>query len=145
MIIAIRIKGIPSVPKDIEKTLHLLRLRQKFSATLLQENEITQGMLKKVHAYVAYGKIDKETLKELILKRGRLLGNKLIQIDAKNIDNFAESLIAGKARLQDMKLKPFFRLHPPRHGFKKSTLTLYPRGTLGNHNEKINELLRRML
>ena len=41
------------------------------------------------------------------------------------------------------KLKPFFRLHPPRKGIKSKKH--YPKGVLGNHGKKINELLERML
>jgi large subunit ribosomal protein L30 len=37
----------------------------------------------------------------------------------------------------------FFRLHPPRRGIK--TKFHYPKGVLGNHGEKINELIERML
>lgn len=119
-------------------------MRKKFSAVLLQEKPDVMGMVKKVHAYIAYGEIDKPTLKELLLRRGRHPGDKLVNADEID-DNFINNLMMGKAKLKDKDIKPFFRLHSPRHGFKKSTLTLYPKGTLGNHGEKINELLKRML
>ena len=41
------------------------------------------------------------------------------------------------------KIKNFFRLHPPRKGIKSKVH--YPKGALGNHKDKINELLERML
>lgn len=41
------------------------------------------------------------------------------------------------------KIKNFFRLHPPRRGIK--TKLHFPKGVLGNHKEKINELIERML
>ena len=41
------------------------------------------------------------------------------------------------------KIKDFFRLHPPRGGIK--TKVHFPKGVLGNHKEKINELIERML
>lgn len=41
------------------------------------------------------------------------------------------------------KIKNFFRLHPPRGGIK--TKFNYPKGVLGNHKDKINELVERML
>ena len=43
------------------------------------------------------------------------------------------------------KNKPFFRLHPPRSGFKKSTKLLWPKGILGNQGKEINKLIKRML
>jgi len=41
------------------------------------------------------------------------------------------------------KIKNFFRLHPPRGGIK--TKVHFPKGVLGNHKEKINKLIERML
>ena len=41
------------------------------------------------------------------------------------------------------KIDNFFRLHPPRGGIK--TKLHFPKGVLGNHKEKINELIERML
>ena len=37
----------------------------------------------------------------------------------------------------------FFRLHPPRGGIKSKFH--FPRGVLGNHKDKINDLIERML
>lgn len=39
--------------------------------------------------------------------------------------------------------KSFYRLHPPRKGIKSKLH--FPRGVLGNHREKINELVEKML
>ena len=41
------------------------------------------------------------------------------------------------------KINNFFRLHSPRGGIK--TKLHFPKGVLGNHKEKINELIERML
>ncbi|MEX2017373.1 MAG: hypothetical protein WD876_02780, partial [Candidatus Pacearchaeota archaeon] len=38
----------------------------------------------------------------------------------------------------------FFRLHPPRKGLRSSKLH-FPKGVLGNHGNKINELIEKML
>lgn len=127
MIIAIRIRGMVGIRKDVEGALNILRLRKKYSCVLVDEKDKSRiGMLNKVKDCISYGEISEETRKELILKRGRLQGDKHVK-DA-----------------NDKNIKPFFRLHPPIGGFKKSTKLLYPKGVLGK-NEKINELLRRML
>ena len=68
--------------------------------------------------YVVYGEIDDKLIKEIETKRGKK--------DA------------------DGKLKPYFRLHPPIKGFRKSTKTSYPRGILGK-NKEIAKLIVRML
>ncbi len=41
------------------------------------------------------------------------------------------------------KIKNFFRLHPPRGGIKSKIH--FPKGVLGNHKNKINSLIMRML
>lgn len=145
MIAVIRIRGMANTPGNIKRTMHVLRLRKKYVCVLLDESKQTVGMLEKAKGEIAYGIIDKETLKQLILKRGRMPGDKPITLSESQIDTFAENFIAGKAKLDDIKIKPFFRLHPPRHGFKKSIKLLWPDGMLGNQGDKINETLGRML
>ena len=45
--------------------------------------------------------------------------------------------------MSEFNIKPFFRLPPPRGGINSKER--FPKGVLGNHREKINELIRRML
>jgi len=146
MIAAVRIRGRVGVPKDIKDTLYLLRLRKKFSCSLYPEDKIYVGMLEKVRAYVAYGKINEETLRNLIEKRGRKKGNK--KVDKEEAEKIVEELKKGK-KLKDLEkefgIKPFFRLCPPKHGFKKNIKLLWPQGILGNIGDEINSLISRML
>lgn len=138
MIIVLRIRGLVGINKDAEETFSRLNLRRKFSCILIRENPETLGMLKKVYNFIAYGKINKETLLELIKKRGKPIKGK---IDAEKI----VSELEGKSEksLEELGIKRVFNLHPPIKGFK-STKLHYPKGDLGK-NEKINELIRRML
>ena len=53
-----------------------------------------------------------------------------------------EEIKKGK-KFEELNLKPFFRLHSPRKGIKSKLH--YPKGVLGDHKDKINELLIRML
>jgi len=144
MIAVIRIKGLVDIPGDSKRTMYILKIRKKNSCVLLQEKPEIEGMIKKVGKYIAYGEINKETLKNLIIKRGRIPGDKPLNIDEKKLDRFVDDLLNNKSKLADLNLKPFFRLHPPKGGFKKSTKLAYPKGVLGK-NEKINELIMRML
>lgn len=114
----IRIKGQVKLRKQIVETLYRLRLRRKYSCVVFDNpSKVQLGMIDKVKDFVAFGEINEETYKKLVDSRGKK--------DAKN------------------KLKPFFRLHPPRGGIK--TKVHFPKGALGNHKEKINELIERML
>ena len=136
MILIIRISGLVEMPGDAQETLFRMRLRKKYSAVLLKENESAKPLLQAVRNFVAYGKIDSKTLEELISKRGKSLDNK--KIDAKKVAEIIE-----KDGIEKSGLKPFFRLHPPRKGIDSKTH--FPKGVLGDNGEKINDLVRRML
>ena len=78
MFVAIRIKGRIDISYKNKTTFELLKLRRKFACAIYSETKEIEGMLKRVENYIAYGKIDEKTLKELIIKRGRLTGNKKV-------------------------------------------------------------------
>ncbi len=140
--IVVRISGLVKVRKEIEETLYRLKLRKKYAAILIDLNDKNiKGMLEKVKHYIAYGEIDKATLAKLLNARAKSIegDKKEIKIDA---EKTAEELIAGK-KLKDFKLKPFFRLHPPRKGINSKLQ--YPKGVLGNNKKDINKLVKNML
>ena len=138
MILVIRISGLVEVPNRIDETLFRMRLRRKYSAVLLQHTKENMKLLQTVRNFVAYGEISKETLKELIEKRG-------VSKDKKKID--ADKIIQELDRntLDKSNLKPFFRLHPPRKGIDSKLHYGVKKGVLGDNNSTINELLGRML
>ena len=143
-IIVIRMRGRVNVAPDVKKTLYMLRLRKKFSCVIVNNKPETLGKLKKVKNHVSYGEVKEETIKQLLLKRARLPGNKPAKLDEKTLDSFIKNFIEDKKTLKDLGIKLFFSLHPPRGGFKKPTRKIFPDGILGK-NEKINELTIKML
>jgi Ribosomal protein L30/L7E len=139
MIAIVRIRGMMNVLGSIEETLTRFRLRRKYACVVIRENPVNLGMLKKIENFVAYGQIDKSTFIELIKQRGKATKGK---VDAEKIvAEFTEGKTEKK--LEDLGIKPFFRLHPPRGGIDSKLH--YPKGPLGNNREGINELIRRML
>ncbi|MEK6897760.1 MAG: uL30 family ribosomal protein [Nanoarchaeota archaeon] len=138
MICIIRISGEVGIRKDIAETFNRLRLRKKYSCVVLNQSDESLGMIKKLRSFVAFGEINDETLGELIEKRGKLI-DKTKKTDLKKI---AGELKKGK-KYEELNLKPFFRLHPPRGGIKSKVH--FPKGVLGNNKEKINKLVERML
>ncbi len=139
MILVIRISGLVNVPKKINEALYRLRLRRKYSAVLLKPSTENQKLLKKIRNYVAYGDINKEALKKLIMKRAHTIP-KESEIDAEKIIWQLE-----KKSLKKLGIKPFFRLHPPRKGIESKKHFGVGKGVLGDNKEKINELVERML
>jgi large subunit ribosomal protein L30 len=138
LIVVIRIKGLVKVKSDITNTLDRLRLKRKYSCSLVDsENKDLIGMLKKVKHYVAYGPISKEILTELIKNRAKKIDKKEFKAE-----EVTAHLISGKT-LNELGFKSFFRLHPPRKGIKSKLQ--YPKGVLGDNKEDINKLIERML
>ena len=118
-IAVIRIKGRVGLSKDINETLDRLRVRRKYTCVVLKGTKEEIGMIEKLRDFIAYGEIKEEVYKELVKQRGK----------------------KGK----DGKLKPFFRLHPPRKGIDSKKHFGVGKGVLGNNGDKINDLILRML
>jgi large subunit ribosomal protein L30 len=138
MICIIRITGRVGLNRDVNETLDRLRLRKKYTCIVIKSNKVNLGMIEKVKNFVAYGEIQDKDFEKLIEARGKAVdGSK--KVEPKSV---VEGFKKGK-KLQELNLKPFFRLHPARKGM--NTKVHFPKGALGNHKNKINELLARML
>ena len=150
MFAVVRLRGSVDVNRKIRETPAMLRLHKRYHCVVIPDTPSYRGMLNVVKDYVAYGKIDAETLAMLLRRRGRLVGNKPLtdeyvreNTNFSSIDEFAKAVVEGKASLKDLPgLKPVFRLHPPRGGLKNIKWH-YPFGDLGKHDE-IRKLLYKM-
>ena len=148
----VRLRGQVNVRYTIEDTMKMLRLHKINHCVLVPENPHFKGMILKVKDYVAYGQVDAKILAEILENRGRLEGDarltaKYLQENTAydSIKSFAEAVIEGEASLKDIpRLKPIFRLHPPRKGHTGIKRTFQQGGVLGNHNTDINVLLHKM-
>ena len=141
MIAIIRIHGGVNIEGSSQKALYDLRLRRKYSCTLIKPTPENLKLIQKVRNFVAYGDIDNETLKLLIDVRGMPL-NKTKKIDSDKIIKELE-----KKDINELEtLKPFFRLHPPRGGIDaKYHFGITKKAVLGDNKKQINSLIRRML
>jgi large subunit ribosomal protein L30 len=130
----------------------MLRLEKNNTATLIKESSSYTGMLQKVKDYITWGEPSKENIKLLLEKRGKLIGDKKITDDAlkelgyENIEKLSNALHIGEIEITQLnRIKPFFRMHPPKKGFKKTVKRPFKdRGELGYRGEAINELIVRM-
>jgi large subunit ribosomal protein L30 len=148
----IRIRGSVDLNYNIKHALKLLNLTRPNHAVIVPNDSIHKGMLQKVKDTVTWGEIDKATLKALIQKRGRVIGNKKITPKFlkthkfESTNDFVTKLFTGKADMRKIEgLKPMFRLHPPRKGFKSVKNPITRGGDLGYRGEDINVLLEKMM
>jgi len=155
-IVAIRIRGTVGVSPDVELTLRSLRLIRKHQAVLLYSRPEILGMLFKVKDHVCWGAVTKETINLLLSRRGRVSGGKRFNekfvkemLGFTSLDRVGEALSKAELPLRKLwkaGLKPFFRLHPPKGGFKHSTKRPYKsNGELGDRAHAINNLVARMV
>ncbi len=154
--IIVRIRGEPDQRPEARKAMEELRLRRIFVATIYPETlpGIT-GLLKTAQSAVTWGEADVGTVEQLIRVRGRLIGDKPITDDwvrerlkLSSIAELAQKIVNNEIhyyKLDRYGVKPFFRLHPPSGGFKRSVKRLYPYGELGYRGKEINGLVLRMI
>lgn len=143
MIAAIRISGlIKTEKKKLEETMFRMRLRRKYNCVILDERPETLGMIEKAKNFIAFGKIEEKTLELLLKHRGKKIGNVKAKVSDAEASKIAKEVMAGK-KLEALGIVPWFCLHPARGGIVSKLH--YPKGVLGNHKDKINELIERML
>ena len=153
---AVRIRGAPGMRKKISDTLMMLRMHKVNHGVLIWGTQSYKGMLVKCKDYIAFGEIDEKTLIRLLRVRGKVEGNKTLTeehiknlTDYKNFREFAKALLNGEIQYREkdiFKIKPVFRLHPPKKGHRGTIKKHYNEGgTLGNVGIYINELIHKML
>ncbi|MFX1418987.1 MAG: 50S ribosomal protein L30 [Promethearchaeota archaeon] len=153
---AIRIRGAPGMRTKIMDTLKMLRMHKINHGVLIWGIPSYKGMLVKCKDYISYGEIDEKTLVRLLRVRGKVEGNHpLTEEHIKNLTNYktfrelAKALLNGEIQYREKdiyKIKPVFRLHPPKKGHKGTIKKHYNEGgTLGNVGIYINELVHKML
>jgi large subunit ribosomal protein L30 len=153
---AVRIRGAPGMRGKISDTLKMLRMHKVNHGVLIWGTQSYKGMLVKCKDYIAYGEIDEKTLIRLLRVRGKVEGNKILTEEyIKNLTNYknfrelAKALLNGEIQYREndiFKIKPVFRLHPPKKGHRGTIKKHYNEGgTLGNVGLYINELIHKML
>jgi large subunit ribosomal protein L30 len=150
--LVLNLHGKINSPKAVRETLRELKVERKFTATVVPDDGPTLGALKSCKDFVAWTPLDKATLATLLEKRGMVTESK--HLDAKSLSEFgyggfdemAEKLLAGSQRLSELKgVRPFFRLSPPRGGFRRSLRRQYSEGGMLGKNPKLPEVVGRML
>lgn len=149
----IRVRGQVDMSPDVRTTLELLHLTRNCHITLVDNRASFLGMLKRVHNFVTWGEITQETLLLLLKERGRLTGNKTLSDDYaqrvgyKNLDELAAAVYNQEVKFQRLPdIKPVFRAHPPKKGYKGKIKKSYTgRGVTGYRGEAVNELIQKMV
>lgn len=152
-LVAVKVRGTISAQREARETLDMLHLSRTNHAVLVVNRPEIMGMLKRVQSYATWGEISKETLVELLTKKGRLPGNKkltdeyLKKVGCSSINDLAAGIASCKVEFLKLPdIQPLFRLHPPSKGFKGTTKKNFRAGgEAGYRGEAINDLIKRMI
>ncbi|XP_058060671.1 large ribosomal subunit protein uL30 [Anopheles bellator] len=156
-----RIRGINKVAPKVRKVLQLFRLRQINNGTFVKLNKATKNMLRIAEPYITYGYPTLKSVRHLLYKRG-FVKHRHSRIPI--TDNFViERKLRAGHRLQCVedlvyhiytggasfkKVNNFlwpFKLNTPTGGWRKKNNHYVEGGDFGNREDKINELIQRMV
>lgn len=156
----VRIRGINQIHPKVRKALQLFRLRQINNGVFVKLNKATINMLRICEPYITWGYPNLKTIRDLIYKRG------FAKVDYRRIPITSNSVIEGRLGKKDIICvedlvheifsvgKNFkyasnflwpFKLNTPTGGWRKKTNHFVEGGDFGCREDKINELLRRMI
>jgi large subunit ribosomal protein L7e len=156
----IRIKGINKVAPKVRKVLQLFRLLQINNGVFVKLNKATINMLRICEPYITWGYPNLKSVRELIYKRGfaKINGQRVAITSNQIIENRLGK--SGIICMEDLIHQIFtvgpnfkyasnflwpFKLNTPTGGWRKKTNHYVEGGDFGNREDKINELLRRMV
>ena len=151
--VAVRIRGMSDISQETKDTLTMLRLTRNCHATLLDDRPAYNGMLRKSQHCLTWGEVSQESIALLLKKRGKVVGDKKLtdeyakELGYKSLDDLAEALFNMEVECSSLpKVKPVFRLRPPKKGFKGKVKRSYAAGgEAGYRGDAINDLLKRMV
>jgi len=153
LIAAVRVRGKVNVNCTIRDTMKFLRLNRVNHCVLIPDTPQYMGMLKKAKDYITWGEAAPKTVRDLLVKRGRKIGDAPITpkyirdvAEFKDINELTKAICSGKVIYKSLpEIKPLFRLAPPRKGYEGIKRSYSEGGTLGYRGKNINELIGRMM
>ena len=151
-LLVVRVRGTINTPTPVRATLFQLRLFKRHTATIIPDNPIYRGMLQTAKDWISWSPIDSATVEKLLTSRGQKVGGKKISSEDvkpwgfKSIKDMSKSISDGDVALKNIEgLKPFFRLSPPKGGYKVSTRRSSGQGGVLGQYPKLLTLTERML
>merc|ERR1711874_429528 len=155
-----RIRGINQVSPKVRKVLQLLRLRQINNGVFIKMNKATTNMLRICEPYITYGCPNLKAVRDLVYKRG------FVKVDGRRTPITSNDIIEEKLGkfgiicVEDLiheilNVGPNFKyasnflwpfkLNTPTGGWRKKVNHFVEGGDFGCREDKINELLKKMI
>ena len=149
--LVVRMRGTVNVPYWANTTLQSLNLVKKFRATIVPESDEYSGMLDRIRQLVAWCRVDNETVKDLLDKKGRKTASQPLKKtdlpkEFDSLDKLASDIANDAVIFSRLNgIKPWFALNPPRGGFKKSIKKQVPQNGMLGENKLLIDLVKKMM
>merc|ERR1711890_178198 len=155
-----RIRGINQVAPKVKKGLQLFRLRQINNGVFVKLNKATLNMLRICEPYITWGTPNLKSVRELVYKRGHvkidgnrkpITSNDMIETSLGKFgiicveDIIHEIFTVGPNFKYASNFLWPFKLNTPTGGWRKKVNHFVEGGDFGCREDKINELLRKMI
>merc|ERR1712168_1485388 len=146
----IRIRGVNQVAPKVKKALQLFGLRQINNGVFVKLNKATINMLRICEPHITWGTPTLKSVRELVYKRGFVKKDGCRTAITSN-DIIEESLGRfGIICVEDLiheilSVGPNFKLNTPAGGWRKKVNHFVEGGDFGCREDKINELLKKMI
>ena len=151
--LVINMRGLVNTRSPVRATLEQLSIARRFNATIVPDTDSYRGMLRLSKDHLAWCKIQAPLAEKLLSTRSeKSTGVKYQEEEMKKSKEYtsfsalAKALESGKVNLSHLGLmRPFFRLNPPKGGFRKSTRRQYTDHGILGHNEDLPKYVEKML
>jgi len=152
LLLVVNLHGAINSSAPVRKSLNELWVAKKFSASVVGDDAPTVGMLRRCKDYVAWSQVDEGLLTDLLKKRGMVTSTRRLDQDSlkhlgyKSHEELAAKMVKEQTRLSAVEgVLPFFRLAPPKGGFRRSLRRQYTEKGLLGDNPMLEEIVRRMV
>jgi large subunit ribosomal protein L30 len=153
-LIVVNLRGTVNLRAPVRRTLEQLHVARRFNSTIVPDTREYRGMLYAAKDHVAWCKADASVVEKILNSRAeKTTGNRPPRWSSStaaetgnSFTELSEQIALGKVRLDGSQgFKAFFRLHPPRGGFNRSTRRPYNQGGVLGSNVDLPELIQKML
>merc|ERR1712022_40198 len=160
LLFVVRIRGLADMHPKTKKILSLMRLLQMNNGVFMKVSKAATEMLKRVEPYLSYGYPTLKSVRDLVYKRGygKINKNRIPLNDNAVVEKGLGKY--GIMCMEDLVHEIFtvgpnfreannflwpFKLRPAKGGQAKKRKGFCEGGEAGNREEKMNDLIKRML
>lgn len=152
-LLVVNLRGLVNTRAPVRTTLEQLSLIRRFNSTIVLDTAEYRGMLNLSKEHVAWCKIDAPTAEKLLKARAEVSDGR--RFDEKELTKksgyssfgeLAQAISSGKASLDGSQgMRKFFRLSPPRGGFRKSIRRQSAEGGILGQNKDLLKIVEKMI